>query len=202
MFTADGDGSSLTASLSDAHGEESPLPIYTEIPEANEAAENGNEETSASAAYSQHDDDGGNNASSESASQERGGERANAVEAGVADGEGLLDGDLSPDDVLVELSLEGTKALEGGSYSSSMDGDAAGEADGAGASVGNPGDSKTAKVARSLFSSGAKGRGGRGKGRAGVRGLGGENGDKGNMTSSSDAAPVVPSKEELKLQSR
>ncbi len=206
MFTADGDGSSLTASLSDAHGEESPLPIYTEIPEANEAAENGDEENPTSAENPEHDCDGGNNASPGPASQEAGGEEATVVGAEGVGGEGLLDGDLSPEDLLVELSLEGTKALEGGSYSSSTDVDAAGEEDGAGAGAGNPGSSRKPTVARSLFGSGekakAKGRGGGGKGQARKRGLGAEGGGGGDKARSSDAAPIVPSKEELKLQSR
>ena len=217
---ADGDGSSLTASLSDAHGEDSPLPITY-----NEEAEEGGgaQETDADAdgsneAPEQEEEDeedarqvaggGGNgdaplNGGDEEAVEvgdaadggtdiggEDGGDKPDEpAEAGEGEGD-LLDGGLEPEEVLASLSLEGTKALEGGSYSSLSDGDTTAPATSGDASP---------SVARSLFGFSGKG-GGKGNGPRAKEGLGAtaEDAEGGCL----EDAPVVPSKEEIKLQSR
>lgn len=240
---ADGDGSSLTASLSDAHGEDSPLPTtYNEEAGEGEAQEtdangvDGALEEEGVVAHAENEDEhqlaGGDGDGGEEVAGGEGevagvdGDAARGADPPGASGEGgdadplhdpggagageeeerrPLDGDLSPQDVLAELSLEGTKALEGGgSYSSLSDGgDTAGAttaATSAEAVIGVaeesaeiPSAARTSSVARSLFGfegkDGGKGKGARAK-----------NGDADG--GSSDDLPVVPSKEEIKLQSR
>lgn len=118
----------------------------------------------------------------------------------------MLNGDLEPEEVLAELSLEGTKALEGGSYSPLSDGGTTAAATSGEAVTGDAEESATSpSVARSLFGFSGKGggrggRGGRGKGpRARAKAEDAEGEGEGE---SLDDAPVVPSKEETELQSR
>lgn len=143
--------------------------------------------------------------------------------AGVdAGGErGVGDGDLAPEDVLLELSLAGTRALEGGLSSStatsSNDGGANSDADVgevSEAGAGSPNSTRRLTVARSLFgdkkgviSSGREG--GQGGEEEGEEGQVGEGAVPGAMDGEEDSkqldgspAEVVLSKEELELQER
>eukprot|EP00903_Cladosiphon_okamuranus_P010933 g10326.t1 len=208
---SDGDGSSLTASLSDAHGEDSPLPLtYNDEAEEDGAPE---EEEAVVLAGDTHQIAGGDGDGGEEDAVGGDGDETPAYDeptVAFEGEEGLLEGDLAPEEVLRELSLAGTKALEGGgSYSSSLsDGDTtaaatSGEAVASGAEEGaaSPsGANGTSSVARSLFGFSGKGgdRGNAPRAEEG-EGLGAKKGD--DEGGNSDDTPVVPSEEETKLQS-
>lgn len=236
----EGDGSSLTAPLSDALGEDSPLPLtYNKKAEKGGAPKEDEEDVARSEDAHQAAGGGGDGGAETAGDEEEAvGADGDAADGGGADrpgvgcedgdekpvhdepavaGEGgVVDGDLEPEEVLTELSLEGTKALEGGngSYSSSLsDGDttAAATAATSGEAVTHDSEESAASpcaanrtssgVARSLFGFSGKGGGG-GKGlRAGEGdklGANIEDAEGGKL----DDTPVVPSKEEIELQSR
>ncbi|CAM9435411.1 unnamed protein product, partial [Pylaiella littoralis] len=261
----DEDGTSLTASVSDAHGEESPLLVSAEEPEG------GGDDTDSNTPMTpgvgserngegegglpQHDSgrlEGGDGADEQSPEGnatsalpqetqsltrggEDGGEGGEGGGVGTSEGdEGLTvaivgegtpkevesggggdgdgdgptgdavgegDGDLAPEDVLLELSLAGTRALEGGLSSStatsSNDGGANSDADVgevSEAGAGSPNSTRRPTVARSLF--GDK-KGVISSGRGGGQG-GEEEGEEGQLDGS--PAEVVLSKAELELQ--
>eukprot|EP00752_Nemacystus_decipiens_P007872 g7033.t1 len=206
---SDGDGSSLTASLSDAHGEDSPLPnTYNEEAEEGDAQQADVDVTNDGDANQLGGGDGEEEAAGADGGADTGGDEDDDESAVTGDGEpSLLEGGLEPEEVLVELSREGTKALEGGSDSSSSGGDATAAAAGATSRDASTvtGDAKeetvpaSPSVARSLFGFSGKG-GGRGKG-ARARGGKGAKVEEGAEDEGPSDAPVVPSKEEIKLQS-